>query len=270
MALVHAGISLKGRIFSITGGASGMGLATARLLAHHGAGAIWIADRQTKLFDSVNKELSTTNPSTKVYLENVDVSKSAEVNSWIDRIVKNSGVLHGSANIAGLPERILEPDVGKPSLLIQTDEDWHRIHSVNLHGVMYCTRAQFHVMHKMPKDSNPAIVNVSSMAALLHQGGGYAYCTSKAATEHFTRNAAKDAFRFGIRVNGILSGNTLTPMTKEFFGGDSAKEIQAKIENTGLRSVIQAGDVARAIVWLLSENSLNVNGVSLPVGEGAP
>jgi chanoclavine-I dehydrogenase len=65
---------------------------------------------------------------------------------------------------------------------------------------MYCTRAQFRAMYKMPQGSNPSIVNVRSMAAVLHYGRSYAYATSKATAEHFTCSAAKDGHRCGIDV----------------------------------------------------------------------
>jgi chanoclavine-I dehydrogenase len=291
MAPGKAIFSLAGRVFGITGGASGIGLATASLLAQNGSKAIWIADRQTNLFDSVYTQLKAISPSVDIHLDNVDVSKSAEVDSWIDKIVTTSGALHGAANVAGVPEFAVMSDIDTPMLVEQTDEEWRRIHSVNLDGMMFCTRAQFRVMHKMPKGSNPSIVNVSSLAAVLHGGQCYAYSTSKAATEHFTRSAAKDGFRHGIRVNGVLPGklpcfislfvkiliqsfwlvgNTRTPMREEFFKGASDEAVKDILKKMDLMGVVEPVDVGRAIVWLLSEDSLNVNGVSLTVGEGAP
>ena len=162
-------MGLAGRVFSVTGGASGMGFATASLLAEHGAKAIWIADRQTGLFDEVRAKLSAINPSVEVYLENVDVSNSSEVDQWVDRIIAKHGVLHGAANIAGVYQSAIPKDTSKPALIQETDEAWRRIHSVNHDGVIYCTRAQFRVMYQKP-ETKPSIVNVSSMGAVLHLG----------------------------------------------------------------------------------------------------
>ncbi|KAG4254681.1 hypothetical protein BFJ72_g14784 [Fusarium proliferatum] len=263
------GINLTGRVFSVTGGASGMGLATATLLARHGAAAVWIADPQTARFDSAREQIKAANSSTEIHLEAVDVSDSKQVDSWIERIIGKSGGLHGSANVAGLPQKVKLPD-GKPNLLQETDDLWRKIMSVNLDGVMYCTRAQVRAMMGMEKGSNPSIVNVSSMGAINHAGALNAYATSKAGCEHYTRNAAKDVFPYGIRINGVLPGNTTTPMTDQFFEGMPKEMREQVMEKGGLAASIQPEDVARAIVWLLSENSLTVNGISLPVGEGAP
>ncbi|KAF5682672.1 oxidoreductase [Fusarium circinatum] len=238
------GINVTGRVFSVTGGASGMGLATATFLARHGAAAVWIADPQTARFDHARKEITAANSSTDVHLEAVDVSDSKQ------------------------PMSLKIPN--GPNLLGETDDVWRRIMSVNLDGVMYCTRAQVRAMLGMEKGSNPAIVNVSSMGAITHGGALYAYATSKAGCEHFTRNVAKDVFPYGIRINGVLPGNTTTPMSDQFFEGLPQEMRDQAMAKIGLSSNIQPEDIARAVVWLLSENSLTVNGVSLPVGEGAP
>ncbi|KAF5715316.1 hypothetical protein FMUND_6914 [Fusarium mundagurra] len=257
------GINLTGRVFSVTGGASGMGLATATLLARHGAAAVWIADPQTARFDSARAQITAANSSTDVHLEAVDVSDSKQVDSWIERIVSKSGGLHGSANVAGLPQTLKIPN--GPNLLGETDDLWRKIMSVNLDGVMYCTRAQVRAMVSMEKGSNPAIVNVSSMGAINHGGALYAYTTSKAGCEHFTRNAAKDVFPYGIRINGVLPGNTTTPMSDQFFEGLPQEMRDQIMEKAGLSSSIQPEDIARAVVWLLSENSLTVNGEEIIV-----
>ncbi|KAH7564382.1 hypothetical protein BM1_01429 [Bipolaris maydis] len=268
MALAKAGINLAGRVFSVTGGASGMGFATAALLAQHSAKAIWIADRQTKLFDTVRTKLSAINPSVAVHLDDVDVSNSSQVDKWVDSIIAQDGVLHGAANIAGLPQFALRGESSMPWLLQETDEKWRQVHSVNSDGIMYCTRAQFRVMYKNP-ESNPSIVNLTSMAALLHVGGAYAYSTSKAAAEHFTRSSAADGKRFGIRVNGVLPGPVKTPMMKQFFGA-SIEDAQKALDQEGLPGAVEPEDVAQSIVWLLSENASQVNGVSLPVAMSPP
>ncbi|USP79751.1 hypothetical protein yc1106_07025 [Curvularia clavata] len=147
MASINTGMRPPGRVFSVTGGASGMGFTTASLLGEH-----------------VHAKRSTINPSVEVQLDNVDV-----------RVAKSA----------------LRGDRLEPALLHETNAKWRQIYSVNLDGVMYCTRAQFRVMYQKP-ESNPSIVNVSSMAALIHGGHAYSYGTSKAGAGHFMRNAAAD------------------------------------------------------------------------------
>ena len=275
-------VSLSSRVFSVTGGASGMGAATVRLLAAQGASAIWIADLNVENMSKIKEEVAGINPHTRVYTAKVDVASSKEVDDWIAGIIAESGALHGAANIAGMPQSVFGTS---PHILSQTDEDWARILGVNLDGVMYCTRAQLRAMIKMPFGSNPAIVNLASMASLLPGPGALAYSVSKAANAHFTTRVAKDVSSLGIRVNTVSPGTlctpnraeasgankgeigvTSTPMLKDFFGDVTKTETREKMEGGGFpMNVLDPSDVARSIVWLLSEASLPIHGVNLPI-----
>ncbi|RSL51783.1 hypothetical protein CEP54_011242 [Fusarium duplospermum] len=261
--------SLGSHVFSVTGGASGMGAATVRLLAQHGAGAIWIADWNDGNFNQIKEEVERINPLTKVHTHKVDVSDPKQVDDWVAGIIAESGVLHGAANVAGLSQPAFTEK--KPAILAETNEDWARVLGVNLQGIMYCTRAQVAAMVNSPRESHPAIVNVSSIALLLRGPSAFAYGASKAACAHFTSCVAKDVHSFGIRVNTVSPGNTYTAMTKEFFGHMSKEETEQQLQKWGVNTkMLEPEDVARVIVWLLSEASMDVNGVNLPVGEGAP
>ncbi|KAH8842766.1 hypothetical protein MCOR27_011480 [Pyricularia oryzae] len=266
-----SGIDMTGRVFSITGGASGIGLATAQLLARNGAAAIWIADVQSELFDKVRKKLNDINQNTKIYLDKVDVGNSAEVDQWVQRIVAESGGLHGAANVAGVAATYRHTDGEQPSTLEMDDDEWRRVFRVNADGVMYCTRAQVRAMVKMDKGSNPAIVNVSSLAATKASATLLAYAASKAACAHFTQCVAKDLAGRGLRINSVLPGGVWTPMVMKAIGisPDSADdadpvEVAAQAQNAGC---ILPEEAAEAIVWLLSENCLQLNGIAVPIGE---
>jgi chanoclavine-I dehydrogenase len=95
--------SLADKVFAITGGASGMGLATARRLAGLKARAICIGDLNTKNFEEVQKDLLNINPEVKVLTFKLDVASSSSVNSWITEIIDTFGALDGAVNAAGLP-----------------------------------------------------------------------------------------------------------------------------------------------------------------------
>lgn len=203
MAAQYPGIS--GRIFSVTGGLSGMGLATVSLLASHGAAEIWVADWNIDNQEKALAEVAAINPKTKVHVTKVDVSDSKQVDAWVTSIVSaTGGFLHGAANVAGVPQGPLTAT--RPAILNQDDASWDRILGVNLNGVMYCTRAQVREMAKMVRGSNPSIVNVASTASLSHSGGSFAYVVSKGACAHFTGCVAKDVFLSGIRANTVSPG----------------------------------------------------------------
>ncbi|KAH7266175.1 hypothetical protein B0J15DRAFT_463332 [Fusarium solani] len=241
--------SLGSRVFSVTGGASGMGAATVRLLAQHGAGAIWIADWNDGNFGQIKEDAERINPLTKIHTHKVA------------SIIAESGALHGAANVAGLSQPAFSEK--KPAILAETNEDWARVLGVNLQGIMYCTRAQVAAMVDAPKGSHPAIVNVSSIASLLRGPSAFAYDASKAACAHFTSCVAKDIHSFGIRVNTVSPGSSSATCPR--------RRRNSNFKSGGVNTkMLEPEDVARVIVWLLSEASMDVNGVNLPVGEGAP
>ncbi|KAL3442002.1 short chain dehydrogenase/oxidoreductase CpoX2 [Aspergillus insuetus] len=253
------------KVYAITGGASGMGAATARLLAERGAGAICIADIVDKHFTEVTASINELNPSTKVQCQVVDVSSSESVDDWINGVITTFGDLHGIANVAGLPQPIGAR--GTPAIVEETDIAWDRILGVNLNGIFYCTRAAVCAMKELPAASDRAIVNIASMASLQHNPDAYAYRTSKAGCAHFTQSVAKDTIGLGIRVNCVSPGVTNTPMLDKFF--DVSDEVKKGYIKSGWTSMWPE-DVARVIVWLLSEDSKCVFGANINVGAAVP
>ncbi|KAF2500017.1 NAD(P)-binding protein [Lophium mytilinum] len=251
-----------GKVYTITGGASGMGAATAKLLAERGAAAVCIGDFNTANFETITKEIKELAPKCEVLTTQVDVSSSASVASWISAVIAKFNRLDGSANVAGVPQIVGERPA--PTILLETDETWKRTMSVNIDGVMFSTREEVRAMVALPKAPR-TIVNVASLASVLHTPDCFAYGASKRACASFSSSVAKDVFPFGIRVNTVSPGATMTPMMSQFFpgGGDQ------RLEDLGM-DLLSPLDIARAIVYLLSEESDKITGVNLPVGTGAP
>ncbi|KAI0203884.1 hypothetical protein F4808DRAFT_457589 [Astrocystis sublimbata] len=175
----------------------------------------------------------------------------------------------GCANVAGITQAAFSKE--QPAMPCETNDEWSRILGVNINGIMYCTRAQVRAMLKLPKGSNPAIVNVSSLASLIQGPTAFAYGASKAACAHFTACVAKDIHPFGIRANIVSPSNTFTPLTKVFFGNLTKEETELKLQSIDVPStMLDPSDIAQVIFWLLSASSVHINGVNIPVGEGAP
>lgn len=189
-----------------------MGAATCRLLAKRGAGAICIGDFNMANFNSLTAELHQISPTTKVMMTKLDVSSSVEVDAWIEDITSRFGRLDGCANVAGVPQPVGVR--GKPAILDETDDSWNRTLGVNLNGIFFCTRAQVRAMLKQSGETHPSIVNVSSIASLLHTPDCYAYGASKKAAASFTSSVAKDVYSFGIRCNTVSPGNA--PPARKF------------------------------------------------------
>ncbi|KAI1205979.1 NAD(P)-binding protein [Annulohypoxylon truncatum] len=146
--------SLEGKVFAITGGASGIGFATAQILSKRG-GIVCVADVDPTAMSKAEEYF--TNQNTSFAITKVDVSKREEVDSWIDSIVQKYGRLDGAANVAG----VIGKHHGIREVADLDDDEWHKIIAVNLTGTMYCLRAE---LRKIVDGGS--IVNVSSIHGL--------------------------------------------------------------------------------------------------------
>lgn len=179
-----------------------MGLSTCRRLAALKAKAICIADFNDKSFESVRDELKSINPSTHISTTKVDVSKSDQVDSWIANIVKDHKTLDGAVNAAGVPQKVGGRKT--PTILEETNDMWDRVIGVNLAGIFHCNRAQIKAMTESGAPKSPkSIVNIASMASLVHGGDCYSYGVSKAGVVYLSTCIAKDVSKLGIRVNAV-------------------------------------------------------------------
>jgi len=255
--------SIESKVFVITGGASGMGLATAKLLAEKKAKAVAIGDFNEKAFESARAEINKVNPETIVHTTKVDVSSSKEVNAWIKEVVAKFGQLDGAVNAAGVAQAVGQRK-GSP-IVAETDEMWTRTIAINLNGVFHASRAEVEAMLALPPAPR-SIVNIASIAALVHGPDCYGYGASKAAVVYLSQCLAKEVLPSKIRVNIISPGATRTPMLAQFFGQDPSS---GEMDTSGW-DVVEPSDIARAIVYLLSDDSLQIAGVNIPVGPGAP
>jgi NAD(P)-dependent dehydrogenase (short-subunit alcohol dehydrogenase family) len=148
-------MSLDGKIIALTGGASGIGLATAKLISSRGA-TVCIGDVDPKALEAVEAHFSSLK--VPYLVSKVDVSKRADVDKWIDDIVEKYGRLDGAANCAG----IIGKHHGLRAISELEDDEWDKIIAVNLTGMMYSMRAEL----KKISDFG-SIVNVSSIQGLI-------------------------------------------------------------------------------------------------------
>ena len=162
--------SLEGKVIAVTGAASGIGLATAHLLASRGA-SVSLADIQQEHLEEAAANIKKSATNSRVYHKVVDVSKSAEVAAWLDETVKELGPLNGAANMAGVVGRSgFEPY----SIRDTPDEAFDFILNVNLKGVFNCVRAELQRMGE-----GASIVNAASVAGLRGYPWNVTYCASK-------------------------------------------------------------------------------------------
>jgi len=240
------GQELSGKVAIVTGGANGLGRATAELFIEEGAKVV-IADVDTERGEDVAAKLGGA-----AAFKRTDVTSADEIQALIDFAIAQFGGLHVMCNNAGIS--------GAMSLRFLDDEmkDFQRVIAVNLFGVMVGSqRAARH----MATHGGGSIINTSSIAGINAGGGVMAYRASKAAVIHFTRSLAVDLAEHGIRVNCIAPG--LIPTDIASFDRVPVMRAIQPLKRQG-----QPRDVANAALYLASERSAQTTGIVLPVDGG--
>jgi NAD(P)-dependent dehydrogenase (short-subunit alcohol dehydrogenase family) len=181
------------KVIAITGAASGIALATAKLLAKRGA-KLSLADIQVAALEKAKAEIEAETPGAEVLISVVDVSKYDQVDAWTKATIQKFGKLTGAANLAG----VIPKSIGVTPLSEQSFDDWEFVMGVNSTGVMHCLRSQLGAIA-----DGGSIVNASSIAGTTGRANNAAYSASKHAVLGLTRSAAKEVGVRGVRVNAI-------------------------------------------------------------------
>ena len=249
-------MQLSGKVALITGGASGIGRATALLLAREGA-AVAVMDLDAAGAESVAHEIRESGG--RATALGGDVSRAADCQHAVDRTVAELGGLDILFNNAGIIRRTTVLDI--------TEEEWDRVMAVNVKSVFLMSRYAIPVMARA---GGGAIVNTGSGWGLVGGRNAVSYCASKGAVVNMTRAMALDHGGQNIRVNCVCPGDTDTGMLRREAQqlGEPEDEFLSGAADRPLGRIGRPEDIARAVLYLLSDASAFVTGTTLVVDGG--
>eukprot|EP00450_Noctiluca_scintillans_P024085 CAMPEP_0194532666 /NCGR_PEP_ID=MMETSP0253-20130528/70292_1 /TAXON_ID=2966 /ORGANISM="Noctiluca scintillans" /LENGTH=258 /DNA_ID=CAMNT_0039378137 /DNA_START=53 /DNA_END=829 /DNA_ORIENTATION=+ len=199
-------VNREGTTYFITGGASGLGLATAKLLVSQGAN-VAIGDKDVEAGKRVEGEVGS-----KLLFVPLDVTDRASCESAIAQTVTHFKGLSGVINCAGVVSASLTVD---KKLKAHEEKYFDLVTKINLYGTFYCSSEGAAAMAKLPPDADGqrgVIINVASVAGIEGQKGQLAYSASKGGVIGMTLPMSRDLARFGIRVMCVAPGIIDTPM----------------------------------------------------------
>lgn len=248
-------VMLNSKVILVTGGSTGIGRATAKVLGAEGATVI-IADVQDQ--EGSNTVRMVCDAGGQAEYHHVDVGDYEQVRALVTQVAETHGSLDGAFNNAGI-----EGPTAK--ILDVPMEDWDRVIRVNLTGVFICMKCEIEQMIK--QDGGGSIVSTSSAAGLIGIPGAASYNASKHGVIGLTKTVALEYAAKNIRVNAVCPGFIETPMLDRVTDA-SVKIRDQLIKAVPMRRVAQASEVGETAAWLLSDKSSYVTGVAMPVDGG--
>lgn len=243
---------LEGKVIIITGGAKGIGLGCARVMARHGA-SIVIADIDEEAGPEAEADLRAMDA--RALFVPTDVSQSEPVRQMVEQTIAEYGRLDCVLNNAGT-------HISK-TVFDHTEEDWDLIINTNLKSYFLCTKAALdHLVA-----TKGSIINMSSMVGLVGQSRATAYAASKGGIVAMTKSLALDLAPYDVRVNCICPGWVETPLVEHWFSQqpDPAEARKYIYSVHPLGRIATQDEVGEAVAFLASDAASFITGIALPV-----
>ena len=248
---------VKGKVAIVTGGASGIGEATAMLLAREGAKVAIVdidAENGKKVADEIQKEGGIAD------FWQMNVANEKEVELVFTDIHEKYGQLHILVNNAGIPGYRKPPHE-------TTSEEWDRVMDINLKGAFFCTK---YAAPYMIESGSGSIINIASVYGIIACDTPV-YDTSKGAMRSMTKSDAMVYAKSNIRVNSIHPGNIITPLFRtlvEKIGGGLENTIKLLSAMCPMNRMGNPEEVANGVLYLASDESSYITAAELVIDGG--
>ena len=246
---------LEGKVALVTGGASGIGKATAVLFAREGAAVVLVDLKE----EGADVAADLVRAGGRARFVRGDVTRAQDCDAAVREAVESFGRLDILFNNAGV--------IRRASVLETTEEEWDRAMAVNVKSVFLMARA---AIPAMVRGGGGAIVNTGSGWGLVGGRNAASYCASKGAVVNLTRAMALDHAAQHIRVNCVCPGDTDTPMLREE-ARQLGEDVAAFLKGSAVRPMGRMGrpeEIAEAVLFLASEAASYVTGTVLVVDGG--
>ena len=243
---------MKNKSIIITGGASGMGAASARKFAEAGAKVI-IVDINKELAIQVAKDINSSEPFIG------DIGDSSFCDQVAKTTIERYRKIDVLVNCAGTIFRANAENT--------SDQDWHKVMSTNVNGLFFMSRA---VIKPMVKNKKGVIINFGSIWGSVGSPGVVAYCASKGAVHQITRAMALDHAKEGIRINAVCPGEVNTPMLSTGRESPPTKEDLQKLadETIPVSRLAEPEEIANIVYFLASDKASYMTGSMVTVDGG--
>lgn len=245
-----------GKVTLVTGGASGIGAATAKIFAENGASVI-VADRN----GSAAKALANTLPRASAMA--VDVQDAQACMDMIAHIRRLHGRLDCAFNNAGITEVTALKGAPIPETHDLPLDVWRQVLGVDLDGVFHCLRAELPLMLE---SGGGAIVNTTSLQAHISYPRTSAYTAAKHGVLGLTKTIAKEYGGRNIRCNAVSPGVVDTPLTAGVIHSDQYRDML--LAPIPMGRFAQPEDIAKAVLWLCSDGAGYINGAVIAADGG--
>ncbi len=249
-------MKLEGKVAIVTGAASGIGLASAFAFAREGARVVIVDVNRGRGEQAVEKIITEGG---EAVFECADISREVVVSQIVADTVARWGRIDILFNNAGVV--LVKP------LEETTEAEWDRLMAINVKAAFLTIK---HVVPHMRRAGRGVILNTGSIASFVGQLNTPAYTASKGAIALLTKSLALDYGRDGIRVNCLCPGITDTPMLREHLGDgpEGEAKIRSRLSRVPLGALLKPEDLARAALYLVSDDSAGITGITHIVDGG--